>query len=124
MAATRFRQELARGRMILINAFWEDVVSKFRDASFDGILFDTCPLDREVEFFHFLPFFEAAGRLLKPHGVFSYFSDEPREISADHRAALQRAGFKKIGFELYDVSPPAECRYWRHDTIVVPIVKK
>jgi len=123
-AKERFSKEIKGGRFILVEGFWEDVVKKIPDKSFDGIFFDSCPLDKEVELFQFLPFFKEAFRLLKDNGVFTYFSDEASQISDFHRRELKKAGFKNIEFEVCAVNPPNDCLYWKHDTIVVPIIKK
>ena len=92
--------------------------------SFDGILFDSCPLDKEVEFFQFFPFFKEAFRLLKDDGVFTYFSDEATTISKAHKDLLKKVGFKNIKFEVTKIKPPKDCIYWKHNTIVSPIIKK
>jgi spermidine synthase len=92
--------------------------------TFDGILFDSCPLDKEVEFFQFFPFFKEAFRLLKDDGIFTYFSDEPKNISNAHKKLLRSVGFTRINFEISKVNPPKDCIYWKHKTIVAPIIKK
>lgn len=123
-AKQKFAKQIKSGRFILEEGFWENVTKKFSDKSFDGIFFDSCPLDSEVEFFQFFPFFEEALRLLKDDGVFTYFSDEPLKISKIHLDHLKKAGFKNIKFEISKVEPPKSCLYWKHNSIVVPIVKK
>ncbi len=103
--------------------FWQDVVPAFEDASFDGILFDTYPVQAEEVAAHWF-FFAEAYRLLKPGGVFTYFSDEVSSFSERHLAALQQAGFRNIRHEVCAVNPPADCLYWQDPTIVVPILTK
>lgn len=120
----RFSKNIKNGRLILKEGFWEDITKKIPSKSFDGILFDSCPLDKEVEFFQFFPFFEEAFRLLRDDGVFTYFSDEPLEISRVHMAELKKAGFKNIKFKVCKVKPPKDCLYWKHNTIIAPIIKK
>lgn len=120
----KLKEKIALGKVILINGFWEDVVPKLKDNSFDGILFDTSPIEKEVHFFHFFPFFKEAYRLLKKGGVFTYFSDEAKKLSPPHLRALKSAGFKKISYKICEVNPPKNCRYWKEKTIVVPIVIK
>jgi guanidinoacetate N-methyltransferase len=123
-ARTKFSREIALGRMEILTGFWEDVTHNLPSGSFDGILFDTCPLHQETEFFHYFPFFPEAYRLLRAGGIFTYFSDEPKQISPHHEHLLNQAGFQDIGFEVVPVEPPAECRYWTHQTIVAPIIRK
>jgi len=123
-AQKMFGEQISNGRLILIQSFWEDIVSKFKENSFDGILFDTGPIDKETEFFHFFPFFKEAFRLLKKGGVFTYFSDEPLGFSKQHLDKLESSGFKKIDSRICKVNPPETCRYWKHKTILTPIITK
>ncbi len=95
-AKEKFKAELASGRMNLLESFWEDITPTLPEKSFAGILFDTCPLDSGVEFFHFFPFFKEAYRLLEDNGVLTYFSDEATDISQQHREELHNAGFTNI----------------------------
>lgn len=120
----KFPAQLASGRMKLLEGFWEDITPKLPDKSFDGILFDSCPLDSGVEFFQFFSFFSEAARLLKNDGVFTYFSDEAKKISRDHTKELKKAGFKSINYKICKVHPPKTCEYWKYNTIVSPIIKK
>lgn len=110
--------------MIIINGFWEEVTPKLKDEIFDGILFDTSPIEKEVVYFHFFPFFKEAHRLLKKNGLFTYFSDEEKEFSKEHLKQLKSAGFSKIDYKICSVNPPKYCRYWKAKTIIVPIVFK
>ncbi len=123
-AKEMYSRDIKSGRLKIKHGFWEDVCPKLTPKSFDGIFFDSCPLDSGVEFFQFFPFFKEAFRLLKDNGVFTYFSDEARTISKEHKIKLLNAGFKNISFKLCKVHPPKICEYWKHNTIVVPLVKK
>lgn len=123
-AKKMFSKELELGRMKLLEGFWEDIIPDLADKLYDGILFDSCPLDSGVEFFQFFPFFEEAYRLLKDDGIFTYFSDEATEISSEHKKELETAGFRNIDFKICKVHPPKSCEYWKHHTIVSPIIRK
>lgn len=104
--------------------FWQDVVPQLDTVSFDGILFDTYPLQAaEVHTNHF-PFFQHAYRLLKPGGVLTYYSDEVTELSPPHIATLQAAGFQEISYKVCPVTPPTTCLYWTSHTIIAPIIRK
>lgn len=105
------------------HGFWQDVIPTLEPGSFDGILFDTYPVQAEEVAAHWF-FFETAHRLLKPGGVFTYFSDEVTEFSDRHLAALRAAGFNNIRSEICHVNPPEGCLYWTDPTIVVPIITK
>ena len=123
-AKKKFASQIKKRRFILKEGFWEDVSREIPSKYFDGILFDSCPLDKEVEFFQFFPFFKEAFRLLKDDGIFTYFSDEPSKISNKHKKLLQSAGFRNIKFVISKVKPPKDCLYWKHNSIVAPIIKK
>ena len=102
-----------------------DEIEEFREGSFDGILHDAYPLD-ESQVQNQAHFARTAYRLLRPGGVFTYFSDEPTQFRPEHLRMLTDAGFDRanIGSEIVEVSPPPECEYWKSDTIVAPIVVK
>ncbi len=121
-----FAKELSNGRMRLLPGFWEDVTPTLPDASFDGILFDTYPLNAEQIHSNHFWFFEEAYRLLKPGGTLTYYSDEIKEFSPSHLAKLTEAGFQpaNINSEICNVSPPPDCEYWQANTILAPIVRK
>ena len=123
-ALNHFKDRITRGKMSIINGFWEDIAPKLKDASFDGILFDSSPLHKETVFFHFFPFFKEAYRLLKKEGILTYFSDEPRKISPQHLKKLRQAGFSRIDYKICKVNPSRNCRYWPYKTIIVPVILK
>jgi predicted methyltransferase len=112
------------GRMTILEGFWEDITPTMKSRTFDGILFDSCPLDKQIELFQFFPFFREAYRLLKSDGVFTYFSDESRELSQQHRRSLREAGFRNLDYRVCKVKPAPGCTYWQHESIVVPIIRK
>ncbi|HEX4961654.1 MAG TPA: class I SAM-dependent methyltransferase [Thermoanaerobaculia bacterium] len=107
-----------------ILGFWQDVTPTLPDESFSSILFDTYPLsEQEIHRNHFA-FFSEAHRLLEKGGIFTYYSDEATGFSRSHRRALMRAGFRDIQDALCPVTPPPDCRYWKHDTLLVPVIFK
>jgi len=123
-AEKMYAKEIKSGKLKILKGFWEDISPKLASNSFDGILFDSCPLESGVEFFQFLPFFKEAKRLLKDNSIFTYFSDEPKNISKMHKDKLIKAGFKNIDYKICKVNPPKTCEYWKHKTIVVPLIRK
>lgn len=103
--------------------FWQELIESLPAESFDGILFDTYPVQEE-ELAAVWFFFGHAHRLLKPGGVFTYFSDEIDGFSPRHLEALHNAGFRDVQGEVCKVNTPDDCLYWKAKTILVPIVRK
>jgi guanidinoacetate N-methyltransferase len=104
--------------------FWQEMTREMPEASFSGILFDTYPLsEAEIHRNHFA-FFPEAFRLLRPGGVFTYYSDEIDAFSPEHRQRLHAAGFRTVDAVLCHVAPPPECPYWQSPTLLAPIVIK
>lgn len=123
---TSFRPAIQASRMHILSGFWQDITPRLRSESFDGILFDTYPLNEEEIHGNHFWFFEEAFRLLKPGGVLTYYSDEATHFSPKHLQKLEDAGFSKdhIDSRICDVNPPADCEYWQAKTILAPIVRK
>jgi guanidinoacetate N-methyltransferase len=108
----------------LIFGFWEEAIKQISENAITGILFDTYPLsEKEIHTNHFC-FFDEAYRVLKPGGVFTYYSDEIFDFSPEHRRCLEEAGFKNIYGQVCKVNPPEGCQYWKSDTILAPIITK
>lgn len=123
--ARKFGKKATRPVEVL-EGLWEEVIDQVPDESVDGILFDTYPLSElEIHKNHF-GFFRTAFKKLKPGGVFTYYSDEINEYHPVHLQRLMDAGFKKenIQGKLVPMSPPADCQYWKADTMLAPIVVK
>jgi guanidinoacetate N-methyltransferase len=121
-----FKPAIDRGGMHIYSGFWQDVTPTLQPNLFNGILFDTYPLDeKEIHANHFW-FFKEAFRLLKPGGILTYYSDEATGIEGLHRKKLLEAGFrdKDIKFDICSVSPPDDCEYWQDSTILAPIIRK
>ena len=116
----------ANHKVEVLEGFWEEVIEKVPDNSLDGILFDTYPLtDKELYQNHF-NFFPYAYKKLKKGGVFTYYSDEIKSFGRVHLKKLMEAGFKKenIKSKVSEIYPPADCEYWKTNTILSPIIIK
>lgn len=104
--------------------FTWDVAPTLPAASYDGILYDTYPLQPSGVNMHQRDFFADAARLLKPGGVFTYFCNQESIIQDDEVALLKSVGFTSVKWEVVDVPTPDDCQYWRSKTIVAPICIK
>jgi guanidinoacetate N-methyltransferase len=113
-----------KGKVTILEGFWQDIVPQLETGSFQGILFDTYPLSEEEVDVIFYPFLEHAFRLLGSGGTLTYYSDEATWFSAEHEQALRDLGFSHIDGVLCEIVPPADCEYWRQTTILAPIVRK
>ncbi len=121
-----FHHAISVNRLHILSGFWQDITPLLRDNSFDGILFDTYPMsEEEIHSNHFW-FFNEAYRLLKPNGIFTYYSDEAKDFSEKHLIKLTTAGFKRerISFQTCEVNPPKDCEYWQEKTMIAPIIRK
>jgi guanidinoacetate N-methyltransferase len=119
-----FQKKWGMSKVFPLFGFWEDVVLTLEDESFDGILFDTYPLEEELIHCNHYPFFKDAYRLLKKGGIFTYYSDEIESYSPSHLKYLKMAGWKNIQSKVCEVSPPDDCQYWKSKTILTPILIK
>ena len=124
MAREFTTQHAPRNRITVLEGFWEDVVPGLPRDSFDGILFDTYPLNEEEQVSLHASFIPHAYRLLKPGGILTFYSDEPTDLGSDVLAVLHSSGFTKIRWQLCQVAPPPDCEYWSYETIVAPIIEK
>lgn len=125
-AHQKFPQALDSGRMQILEGFWESTSHSFSDGTFDGILFDTIPLDVSEWYARIeAEFFQEAYRLLKSRGIFTYFcSFNDKQLFEPDKKLLQQIGFSEIGFELVSVNPATYNEYWPHKTMVAPMIRK
>jgi guanidinoacetate N-methyltransferase len=123
-ALNRLTDEIASARARVMVGFWEAVTPLLDDESFDGILFDTYPLTASDIHQNHYAFFPEAFRLLRSGGVLTYYSDEAQQFSPAHAARLRDVGFTDVNFEVCDIDTPADCEYWRFDTMIAPLIRK
>ncbi|PLX29071.1 hypothetical protein C0581_00170 [Candidatus Parcubacteria bacterium] len=119
----KYAQEIKDGKIILVEGFWEDVIDDLKDASYDGILFDTYPLTEEQVHKNHFWFFKDAYRLLKKGGVLTYYSDEEKNYSDEHLVKLHEAGFNHIGQHICKMYPPKNM-YWNEKSMIAPEIIK
>ncbi|MBF0436745.1 MAG: class I SAM-dependent methyltransferase [Magnetococcales bacterium] len=107
----------------ILEGFWQEIVPTL-SGRFDGILFDTCPLDEsERDRWHY-PFLPLAWDLLESGGIFTYYSNESDAFRAEHCDLLNRY-FPAIDLLRVDgLHPSHGCCYWREDHMVVPVIRK
>jgi len=124
IAKKNLTEEIKNGRVVLYEGFWEDITKKFPDNFFNGILFDTYPLESTDIHKNHYKFFPVAYRILMPGGILTYYSDESDGFSYDHKKELNISGFKKLDYKICKVNPPKDCIYWDKKNFIAPIVVK
>ncbi len=121
-------EAIAKGSARILSGLWEKVIPTLPDESFDGILFDTYPLTEEDIHGNHFPFFAEAYRILRTNSIFTYYSDvaTEEEFLRINVPRLVQAGFKRenISCRICKVQPPADCKYWKDQTIIVPVITK
>lgn len=103
---------------------WQD--APLTPASFDGVLFDTYPTSeeeysREVALSPTFAagFFATASALLRPGGVFSYYTNEIDSLSRRHQRLLLQH-FSSFSLHVVrGLQPPPDCQYWWADSMAV-----
>lgn len=107
----------------VVEDFWQNWISNETD-KYDGILFDTYPLEESKKgknHYEFLPYVKD---LLSEGGIYTYYSDETTDFRHTHMKKLFKH-FKKFKLVKVDgLCPPPSCKYWNDDHMVIPVVKK
>eukprot|EP00746_Dinoflagellata_sp_MGD_P033545 gnl/MRDRNA2_/MRDRNA2_180041_c0_seq1.p1 gnl/MRDRNA2_/MRDRNA2_180041_c0~~gnl/MRDRNA2_/MRDRNA2_180041_c0_seq1.p1 ORF type:complete len:259 (+),score=32.61 gnl/MRDRNA2_/MRDRNA2_180041_c0_seq1:76-852(+) len=116
MYALKWSAEKARSKVVIHRGYSWDVAPSLRDSYFDGILYDTYPLEPGKAGRHHRDFIADAARLLKPGGVFTYFCSvfpsEDRQLLNDH-------GFE-VATEWISAPPSDSCLYWNYKYLIAP----
>ena len=110
----------------IVKGMWQDVKDQLDE--YDGILFDTYPVSQaeylrnEVNgtaYTHAGEFFPIAADILRPGGVFTYFTCEIETLSRGHqRLLLDYFDSFKLGV-VRGLEPPEGCQYWWADSMAV-----
>lgn len=128
VALARWRDERVCGQdapdIRIAACRWQDWDAP--DASFDGILFDTYPTN-EDEYANdatqattfAASFFATAQRLLRPGGVFTYYTNEIDSLSRRHQRLLLEHFASFSVSVVRNLEPPPDCQYWWADSMAV-----
>lgn len=123
-AFNQWKQQFPDRDIRLVRGKWQDVVDQL--GTFDAIIFDTYPLS-EDEFLKYIVldvtfaahFFEKAASLLRPGGVFTYYTNEIDSFSRRHQRKLFQY-FSSITLQVVEqLEPPKDCKNWWADSMVV-----
>lgn len=108
----------------LVQGRWQDVVDRLD--RFDGVFFDTYPASEEefeeavINSINFAEaFIPAAAALLRPGGVFTYYTNEIDSFSRRHQRFLFQH-FSSFTLSIVrSLLPPEDCHYWWADSMAV-----
>ena len=106
----------------LVQGRWQDVVDRLD--RFDGVFFDTYPASEEefeeavINSINFAEaFIPAAAALLRPGGVFTYYTNEIDSFSRRHQRFLFQH-FSSFTLSIVrSLLPPEDCHYWWADSM-------
>ncbi len=116
-----------------------EALESFHDQSFDGIFYDTYPLNADEQHTHQFTFVKKAYPLLKKGGVLTYcnltstgvlknrYDSWEALFTETQLPYLIEAGVPENdvkGIIVFNVSPPADCLYFQHKTAMIPIIIK
>lgn len=133
-----FQQE-TQGKVTPILGLASKIASSLELESFDGIFYDTYPLNAEEQNTHQFIFIQQAYRLLKPGGILSYCNLTSMGVLRNNYPSwevlfnetqvpyLIDAGVPKNdikGFLIFNVYPPSNCQYFQHNTAIIPLIIK
>jgi len=109
----------ANSKVVIHRGYSWDVAPGLRDGFFDGILYDTYPLQKGKAGTHHRDFILDAARLLKKGGVFTYFCNDAPKLHETDKQLLLEAGFDCTE-EQVPTETPEDCEYWRHKYLIAP----
>ncbi len=105
----------------VLEGFWQDVVETLPAGGFDGILFDTCPIDESERDIWYRAFIPHAARLLRPGGIFTYYAHQAAPGPLRDQWLLARHFGTIEAPIVVDVAPAWNCQYWQQSTLLVPV---
>ncbi|NES81808.1 MAG: class I SAM-dependent methyltransferase [Moorea sp. SIO2B7] len=116
-----------------------EVLDSFQEQSFEGIFYDTYPLNADEQHTHQFNFVQKAYPLLKTGGTLSYCNLTSTGV-LKNRYDSWEALFKETqlpylieagvpendvkGIIVFNVSPPTDCLYFQHKSAMIPIIIK
>ena len=108
----------------LVEGRWQEVVETL--SGFDGIFFDTYPVSEEefeesvLNSINFAEaFIPAAAKMLRPGGVFTYYTNEIDSFSRRHQRFLFQHFSSFTLSVVRSLLPPEDCHYWWADSMAV-----
>ncbi len=132
-------QKKAKYKVTPILGLAFEAVNSLAPQSFDGIFYDTYPLNAEEQHTHQFNFIKNAYQLLKPAGILTYCNLTSTGVLKNNYDSWETL-FNKTqvpylidagvpeddikGILIFKVSPPKTCQYFQHNTAMIPIIVK
>lgn len=120
-------------KVTFLHGLWQDMVAALPDASLDGVLYDTYPLNKEEQHTHQFDFIEKIKPKIKPGGVLTYCNlTSLGVLKGEHKdwenlwektqvPHIARIGFPKYSYSTFDIAAPPTCDYYAgHTAALVP----
>ena len=110
----------------LLHGRWHDTHHQVPDESMDGVFFDTVPTFEDEYLREVIDnvvmaedFFPVAARVLRPGGIFTWYTNEIDTLSRRHQRLIQKYFSKFEVTVCRPLYPPEDCHYWFADSMVV-----
>lgn len=110
----------------LLHGRWHDVHTQLQDETFDGVFFDTVPTFEDEYLREVIDnvvmaedFFPVAARVLRPGGIFTWYTNEIDTLSRGHQRLIQKYFSSFTVTVARPIYPPEDCHYWFADSMVV-----
>jgi len=110
----------------LLHGRWHDTHHQVADESMDGVFFDTVPTFEDEYLREVIDnvvmaedFFPVAARVLRPGGIFTWYTNEIDTLSRRHQRLIQKYFRSFEVIVCRPLYPPEDCHYWFADSMVV-----
>jgi amino acid adenylation domain-containing protein len=121
-----WKKQFPERNMRVLHGRWHDVHQQLGDETFDGVFFDTVPTFEDEYLREVIDnvvmaedFFPVAARVLRPGGVFTWYTNEIDTLSRRHQRLIQKYFSSFTVTVARPLAPPEDCHYWFADSMVV-----
>lgn len=119
----KFSNEI-KNSMKIIEGMWHDVMPTLQEEYFDGIFFDSYQFSHLEKKIFKEKAFPMMFRLLKKGGILTIFSKTTEKTFPKFAEYCKEIGFSQVSYKICDVKPSNNCKYWKFEKCLVPIIVK